>query len=66
LVGEPSVLLADEPTASLDARTARLVGEALFSAARSTALVLMTHDETLGGLADRIVRIGETSDIEGE
>ncbi len=59
----PVVLIADEPTANLDARTAALVGRALFAAAKQTALLLATHDEALGALADRIVRIGEPPEL---
>lgn len=59
LAPRPVVLLADEPTANLDAKTAALVGRVLFAAARDTALVVATHDEVLGAMADQIVRLGD-------
>ena len=57
LISRPSLLLADEPTANLDARTADVVAEALFATAGHTAVLLATHDERIGAMADRIVRI---------
>jgi ABC-type lipoprotein export system ATPase subunit len=48
LVGEPGVLLLDEPTSHQDARHAALVTEALAAAARRGAVVVaITHDEQL-------------------
>lgn len=46
LVHQPPVILADEPTGSLDTTTGELVLEALVSAAREqgTAVVLVTHE----------------------
>lgn len=57
LITKPSVLLADEPTANLDGATAQSMADMLFSAASNTALLLATHDEAIGGLADRVVRM---------
>ncbi|RMH67794.1 MAG: ABC transporter ATP-binding protein [Actinomyces sp.] len=55
LVTRPALLLADEPTASLDRRTAVSVAEVLISRAGEAAagLVLVTHDPLVAGLADR-------------
>ncbi len=43
-VGEPLVVLADEPTANLDRRTADAVLAVLFSGFPTSALVVTTHD----------------------
>ena len=59
LMTRPSVLVADEPTANLDGQGAHAVASALVGAARETALVITTHDESVGSVADRKVRIGE-------
>lgn len=55
VLGEPRLLLIDEPTASLDAGTKEAVIDVLLDLKRAgTAIVLATHDErTLQRLADR-------------
>jgi putative ABC transport system ATP-binding protein len=55
---EPSLVLADEPTAALDSKTGREVIRILAEYARlGHAVVVVTHDVRLEDLADRIVRI---------
>jgi putative ABC transport system ATP-binding protein len=58
LVGEPSLLLADEPTGNLDTRTTDSILE-LFAALRDDGLtlVVITHDDHVSQHAQRIVRI---------
>lgn len=59
LFGAPDVILADEPTADLDAQTADAVAEGLLAArARGVTLVIATHDMDLAQRMDRIIRIG--------
>ena len=57
LVLEPAVVLADEPTGSLDSATAQTVVKLLVAAAveRNTSVVLVTHDPAIAKHADRIV-----------
>ena len=59
LAMRPQVILADEPTANLDSATGRMVSEQLAAAARSqgAAVVIVTHDSRLGGIADRVLRL---------
>jgi lipoprotein-releasing system ATP-binding protein len=61
LVLGPRVVLADEPTGSLDRANAQAVYAVLRDAARArgTALVVVTHDEALVADADRRVRLEE-------
>ncbi len=61
LAGRPALLLADEPTASLDAENGRLVMTLLADLAEQAgvALIVVTHDERVLGLADRVVRLAE-------
>lgn len=58
-VVEPAVLLADEPTGSLDYATGRRVMELMFDLNREagTTLVLVTHDEGIAKRCDRQLRI---------
>jgi ABC-type lipoprotein export system ATPase subunit len=60
LAHEPQLLLADEPTARLDEKNARLTAELLLRAARNrdTAVVCATHDPALFELADDQLRLG--------
>ena len=58
LVGEPSILLADEPTGNLDSANGEAVIELLRDLHRSGATICMvTHDPRYAGLADRTVRL---------
>ena len=55
----PSVLLADEPTASLDRSNAQLVTDELVDLARSEGctLLVVTHEQVLHGRMDRRFRL---------
>jgi putative ABC transport system ATP-binding protein len=54
LLLDPPVLLADEPTASLDAVNGERIADALVSVARAGKIVIaVTHDEKLSARADR-------------
>ena len=55
----PTVMLADEPTGNLEQESGRQVADMLFNLRRDTgtALVLVTHDETLATRCDRICRM---------
>jgi lipoprotein-releasing system ATP-binding protein len=61
MVLEPPALLADEPTGSLDRHAAREVYALLRSLAaeRGSAVVIVTHDESLVADADRRLRLEE-------
>jgi putative ABC transport system ATP-binding protein len=59
LVGEPEVILADEPTGNLDTRRGTEVIELLerLNAERGVALVVVTHDLELAARARRRIRM---------
>jgi putative ABC transport system ATP-binding protein len=59
LVGEPSMVLADEPTASLDRASGREVVDRMQSLARErgTTILLVTHDNRILDVADRILHL---------
>lgn len=59
LITKPAILLADEPTGNLDSRTSQDVLGLLKVSGRkfSQTIVMITHNEEIAQLADRIVRI---------
>jgi ABC-type lipoprotein export system ATPase subunit len=61
LANNPSLVLADEPCASLDARTANVVLEALLIICRQEhkTLLMVSHDETAAGAADQLLSMTE-------
>lgn len=58
LVGEPAVILADEPTGALDSHTSREVLTLLQRLHRAgNTVVLITHDNSIAVQAQRIIRL---------
>ncbi|HXV34588.1 MAG TPA: ABC transporter ATP-binding protein [Gaiellaceae bacterium] len=59
LANEPPILLADEPTGSLDSDAGRKVLDLLdrLRRERNLTIVLVTHDATVAGRADRVVQM---------
>ena len=64
LAGNPSVILADEPTGALDSRTGReVLGFLQKLNAEGDTVVLITHDNSIAVKAKRIVRLQDGSII---
>jgi putative ABC transport system ATP-binding protein len=61
LINSPSLVLADEPTGNLDSRSGDVVLNLLRASAvgDGRALVLVTHDEHVAAVADRVVELGD-------
>lgn len=61
LVGQPRLLLADEPTGNLDQETGEKMIELMFGLARDrgTAILLITHDPSLAERADRLLQMNQ-------
>lgn len=59
LITGPSVVLADEPTGSLDSRAGQELLDVLLEAARKrgSALLMVTHDNLVAASADREIRL---------
>ncbi|MHB1774263.1 MAG: ABC transporter ATP-binding protein, partial [Acidimicrobiales bacterium] len=58
LVGDPAILLADEPTGNLDSANGEKVMELLADLnARGATLVMVTHDARYAAHAKRLVRL---------
>lgn len=60
LVTDPAMILCDEPTASLDAKSAEVIMDELKSlASRGKAVIIVTHDLRLRKFADKIIYVEE-------
>ena len=67
LAGEPSVILADEPTGALDSKTGREVLEFLNKLhSEGNTVVIITHDNSIAEQCKRIVRIQDGKIISDE
>lgn len=59
LANRPSLLLADEPTGSVDTKTSDMIMDIFrrFNTEMGVTIVLVTHDMALAGKVDRVVAI---------
>ena len=62
----PDVLLCDEPTGALDFTTGKLVLDVIDRVNREigTTTALITHNSSIAGMADRVVRMGSGQIVE--
>ena len=67
LAAAPAIVLADEPTGNLDSKTSQDVLSLLKVTGRKFAqtIVMITHNEEIAQLADRIVRIEDGRIVHG-
>ncbi len=58
---KPHLILADEPTGNLDGKTGQQIVDILFGQRQriDATLVLVTHDERLAAMADRVIRMAD-------
>ncbi|NQY14878.1 MAG: ABC transporter ATP-binding protein [Henriciella sp.] len=65
LVGEPDLLLADEPTGALDSKTSTNVMELLVELNRQgITIVLITHDKEVADYANRVIKMRDGKIVE--
>lgn len=59
LVVNPEIIFADEPTGNLDSNTSKEIMNLMQNVVREQkrTLIMVTHDNTLAGFADKIIRI---------
>lgn len=66
LVNDPAIILADEPTGNLDSVTGRQVMDTFHALKRTgKTIVLITHDASVAGEADRAIQIRDGRVYEG-
>jgi putative ABC transport system ATP-binding protein len=67
LAPQPRLLLADEPTAALDKDSGRMAVELFrqLADAQQAAIVMVTHDNKVLDIADRVVQLEEGRLVEG-
>lgn len=70
LINRPKLVLADEPTGSLDARAAEVLGELLcgLNEKESVALVAVTHSEALAARMQRVFSLenGKLNEVDAQ
>ena len=68
LAAKPAIILADEPTGNLDSRTSQDVMGLLKITSQKfcQTIVMITHNEEIAQLSDRIIRIEDGSILGGE
>ena len=60
IVGEPSIILADEPTGALDSKTAAEIMELFKSLNRQgRTVIIVTHDASVAGQCGRVIEISD-------
>lgn len=66
LISKPSIILADEPTGNLDSKTSQEVMNIFKLCVKkyNQTLVLITHDERIAQMADRVIKIQDGRVIE--
>ncbi|NQY42115.1 MAG: ABC transporter ATP-binding protein [Legionellales bacterium] len=59
LIGDPEIILADEPTGALDSKTGKEVMELFLelNEKESRTVIIVTHDPGIGDMCDRIIRL---------
>ena len=68
LIGMPPLIIADEPTSSLDAATQATFLELLFTQSRAhgTTMLMVSHDARLSSQFDRVIHMDDISQIKRE
>jgi lipoprotein-releasing system ATP-binding protein len=67
IVGKPDIILADEPTGSLDRQNSRLLAGILFDLGREnhSTIVVVTHDREIASMTERTITLVDGSIVGG-
>ncbi|MFT3949818.1 MAG: ABC transporter ATP-binding protein [Agriterribacter sp.] len=65
IVGQPEIILADEPTGNLDSAMGNEIMEILLhlNKTEGTTIVMVTHDENMAGKTHRLIRLFDGSQV---
>ncbi len=65
IVGKPNIILADEPTGNLDSVMGNEIMDILLDLNQNdkTTIIMVTHDETMARLTNRLVRLFDGSQV---
>jgi len=65
IVGEPEIILADEPTGNLDSNMGQEIIDILLDLNKNdqTTIVMVTHDERIAGQTGHIIRLFDGSQV---
>ena len=65
-MNNPSIILADEPTGSLDSKTGEMILNLLMEMHEryNVTLIIVTHDNDVAALAERTIKIKDGQIIE--
>ncbi len=66
IVGQPEIILADEPTGNLDSAMGNEIMDILINLNKNegTTIVMVTHDENMAHKTDRLVRLFDGSQVQ--
>ena len=65
LIGTPEIIIADEPTSSLDTDLRKTFIQLLFHECdpKNSSLIFVSHDKALAGLFDRAIRLDDINQM---
>ena len=67
MINDPDIILADEPTGSLDSKTKKEIMDIFVDLHKNgTTILMVTHDNEISAYADRVLKISDGKIIADE